>query len=92
MSHSKMTKRGRSQYIEKWNPSAKKYINTCIICGTQGYKPSIEEVDFVKENICRIDDLENAAIRAELKKIFSPLHLDDLNRCSICAKQMDKQK
>ncbi|MBR6650468.1 MAG: hypothetical protein IKL36_03565 [Clostridia bacterium] len=92
MSHSKMTKRGRSQYIEKWNPSSKKYINTCVICGAQGYKPSIEEDDFVRENIYRIDDLENAAIRSELKKIFLPLPLDELNRCNDCAKRMDKQK
>ncbi|MBO4920721.1 MAG: hypothetical protein J5372_02275 [Lachnospiraceae bacterium] len=43
MSHSKHTKRGYSIYLEKWNPSAKKYINTCVISGSKGYSPVIEE-------------------------------------------------
>ena len=46
MSHSKYTKRGYSLYIENWNRSAKKYINTCVICGHQGYSPVIERNDF----------------------------------------------
>ncbi len=46
MSHSKYTKRGYSLYIEKWNKSAKKYINTCSICGKKGYSPVIEDDDF----------------------------------------------
>lgn len=33
MSHSKHTKRDYSIYIEKWDKSSKKYINTCVICG-----------------------------------------------------------
>ena len=43
MSHSKFTKRGHSLYLENWNPSAKKYINTCKICGHSGYSPVIEQ-------------------------------------------------
>ena len=43
MSHSKTTKKGYSLYIEKWNPKAKRYINTCALCGKQGYNPSIEQ-------------------------------------------------
>ena len=46
MSHSKHTKRGYSLYIENWNRSAKKYINTCCICGHKGYSPVIEQDDF----------------------------------------------
>lgn len=46
MSHSKVTKRGYSLYIEKWNPSAKKYINICAVCGHKGYSPVIERDDF----------------------------------------------
>ena len=45
MSHSKYTKRGYSLYIENWNRSAKKYINTCMICGQKGYSPVIEHKD-----------------------------------------------
>lgn len=83
MSHSKTTKKGYSLYIEKWNPKAKKYINTCTVCGCQGYNPSIESEGFT-------DDLERRVIRDELKKTLSALPLDDYGRCADCAKRMDK--
>ena len=83
MSHSKTTKKGFSLYIEKWNPKAKKYINTCTLCGKQGYNPSIESEGFT-------DDLERRVIRDELKKTLSALSLDDYGRCADCAKRMDK--
>ena len=83
MSHSKTTKKGYSLYIEKWNPKAKKYINTCALCSNRGYNPSIEQEGF-------IDDLEQRAIYNELKKIFSVLALDDCGMCIDCAKRMDK--
>ena len=50
MSHSKQTKRGFSLFVSKWNPSAKKYVNTCSICGSQGYSPVILELDFYDRN------------------------------------------
>ena len=84
MSHSKHTKRGYSLYIEKWNSSAKKYINICKICGHSGYSPVIES-----EGFC--DSLENEAIFAELTGTLTKLELDELGRCSICAKIQDKQ-
>lgn len=83
MSHSKHTKRGYSLYIEKWNGSAKKYINTCKICGHSGYSSVIERKDFC-------DSLENAAIYRELSKTLNKLELDDLGRCEFCAKVQDK--
>ncbi len=84
MSHSKMTKRGCSQYIEKWNPSAKKYIHTCVLCGRLGYNPAIEEDGFQN------GDPERTAIYAELRKTLEVLELDSLGRCRACAKIMDK--
>lgn len=83
MSHSKTTKRGYSLYIEKWNPKAKKYINTCNLCGNQGYNPAIEQDGF-------IDGAERRAIYDELKKTLSALSLDDCGRCADCAKRTDK--
>ncbi len=74
MSHSKHTKRGYSIYIEKWNPSAKKYINTCAICGSRGYSPVIEEF------------LRDTAEYRELTKTLPKMELDDLGRCSDCAR------
>ena len=51
MSHSKQTKRGFSLYLNNWNPSAKKYINTCCICGSQGFSPVILDQDFYDKNL-----------------------------------------
>lgn len=82
MSHSKMTKRGHSHYIESWNPRAKKFICTCVLCGAEGYKPSIEEEGFA-------DDAERRAILAELKRVYKPLPLDALGRCPDCAARQD---
>lgn len=89
MSHSKKTKRGNSLYVESWNPSAKKHINTCRICGAQGYNPSIEEDGFIHPSP-NATDYEHCAIYAELSKIMPPLALDELDRCAQCAKIMDK--
>ena len=85
MSHSKMTKRGRSQYLENWNPAAKKYINICKICGHKGYSPAIDEEDF-----CDIFS-GNWAIRYELKSTLERLELDELGRCGMCARVHDKK-
>ena len=79
MSHSKHTKRGYSIYLEKWNPSAKKYINTCTICGSRGYSPVIENAEF-KETV----------IREELIKTLPRMVVDELGRCSDCARIQEK--
>ena len=79
MSHSKHTKRGYSLYIEKWNRLAKKYINTCAICGHKGYSPVIEH-----EGFC------NHVIYEELSKTLCKLSLDKLGRCEDCARVHDK--
>jgi hypothetical protein len=84
MSHSKHTKRGYSLYIEKWNRSAKKYINTCYICGHKGYSPVIEQNDFGATP-------ENKVIYKELSKTLCRLELDELGRCKDCAKAQEKQ-
>ena len=83
MSHSKMNKKGYSLYIEKWNPKAKKYINICALCGSQGYNPSIEQEGFM-------DSSEGRVIYRELKKTLSALPLDDCGMCIDCAKRMNK--
>lgn len=84
MSHSKFRKKGQSLYIDNWNPSAKKYINICTLCGRRGYSPAIEEEDFIRS-------LERKAIYEELTKIFhSALAVDSFGRCSDCAKRQDK--
>ena len=83
MSHSKYTKRDYSIYIEKWNKSAKKYINVCAVCGHKGYSPVIEYDDF-----CTTP--ENKVIYKELSKTLCKLELDESGRCRYCAKIQDK--
>lgn len=84
MSHSKMTKRGYSLYIENWNPKAKKYINTCVLCGCKGYSPVIEQESFVT-------GLEKKAIYKELTKTMSKMELDEFGRCETCARVQDRE-
>ena len=83
MSHSKLTKRNFSLYIEKWNPSAKKYINVCRVCGQKGYSPVIEREGFH-------DDRRNTAIHNGLTKTLRVMALDHLGRCEDCARVMDR--
>lgn len=83
MSHSKHTKRGFSLYIEKWNSSAKKYVNTCAICGRTGYSPVIEREDF---------RAKNEVIYKELSRTLSVLELDKNDRCAVCAAIQDKRR
>ena len=90
MSHSKYTKKGKSLYIEKWNPSAKRFINTCVICGAQGYNPGIDDMGFIHDNAQNVSDSEHRAIQAELKSVLKPLSLDSLGRCGDCARRMEK--
>lgn len=81
MSHSKHTKRGFSLYIENWNPSAKKYVNTCAICGRRGYSPVIERENF---------RVKNKVIYSELSKTLNALELDEYRRCAVCAEIREK--
>lgn len=85
MSHSKHTKRGYSLYIEKWDGAAKKYINTCILCGYQGYDPMIEDKEFCK-------NARNKVIYKELKKILTVMRLDEFGRCEKCAMMQDYEE
>ena len=78
MSHSQLTKRGRSQYVEVWNPRAKLFIHSCGLCGRIGFSPGILDEGFA-------DTYEKQAIRSSLQSVLEPLHLDEQGRCAICA-------
>ena len=90
MSHSKKTKRGYSLYVERWNPSAKRHINTCTLCGSIGYDPAIDDEGFIHPSPNETDHV-HSAIHAELTAIYKPLALDSLGRCETCARVMDKK-
>ena len=82
MSHSKITKRGYSFYLEQWFPGGKKYINVCKLCGQRGYSPVIEQAGFC-------DDPHHRAVYTELVKTLRRLPLDEAGRCEMCANAMD---
>jgi len=78
MSHSKTTKRGRSHYVERWNPQAKRFVLSCALCGHTGFSPSILEEGFA----CT---LARRAIMEELQSVLKPLELDAFGRCVVCS-------
>ena len=82
MSHSKYTKMGRSLYLTKWRRDAEQYVNTCKICQRRGYSPAIEAAEFAAQP-------RNKVIHRELSKTLSPLVLDEMGRCEVCARVMD---
>lgn len=90
MSHSKKTKRGRSLYLDQWNPAARRFVVSCALCGREGYSPSIEKEGFEKEGDAR--NFEHRAAAAELMRVYPPLSLDALGRCEVCARAMEGKK
>ncbi len=92
MSHSKMTKRGKSLYLDSWNPNAKKYLNQCKVCGHIGYSPVIDQPDFLSDEGKLPMELSlNKVIHAQLTQTYSVLELDEFGRCSICSAILDKK-
>ena len=92
MSHSKYNKRGKSLYLDNWNPDAKKYINECKICGYKGYSPYIDQPDFLSDTDKNpFTFAVNKAIYEELTKTFSVLKLDKFGRCETCARIQDEK-
>lgn len=88
MSHSKKIKRGNSLYVERWNKSAKKFINVCAVCGKTGYSPTLDEEGFIHPSP-NVTDFKHRAIAVELSAVYQPLPLDGLGRCETCARLMD---
>ena len=91
ISHSKLTKRGSSHYIEGWNPAAKKFIRVCALCGSQGCGPTIDENGFVHP-APDVTDSVHSTIRAELRKTLNPLPLDEMGRCDAFRLRMEGQE
>ncbi len=77
MSHSKVRKRGKSLYLDKWNKRAKKWVVQCVHCGFQGHSLAILEPDFA-------DTHEKEVIRGSLRSVLAPLELDAHGRCPSC--------
>jgi len=77
MSHSKMTRRGKSHYLESWNPSAKRFIVKCGLCGQVGFKPEVLEPSFSLTEKGRVT-------RRELEAVLKPLAVNAAGMCESC--------
>ena len=62
-------------YLDSF-PKLKKWINECISCHRQGYKPDMPE---------HISVVEGSKECYFIKKYFSPLSLDANGYCEVCA-------
>lgn len=72
-----MSSKSREQKIFlKEHPDIKRWLNQCIICGTTGYKPELPETIFP------------GLLAENIRKLFKPLSVDDLNICEQCGKYL----
>jgi hypothetical protein len=78
MSHSKPQNRGKSLYLENWNPRAKSYLLACAKCGHIGFSPSILDPGFD-------DTLEKKAIKKALVGTHRSIHINDAGVCEQCS-------
>ena len=85
------TKRGKSVYIERLNPSAKRFLNTCVLCQSVGYDPAILDEGFVHPSVNKTD-YEHSAIFAALTEAYKPLKLDECGRCEECRRAMERSE
>jgi hypothetical protein len=86
-------RRGQSFYAEVLDPSAKRFLNQCSLCGRVGLKPEAGGVDYhairdektVKEHQ-KLDKLMQKIAVGSLQRVYEPLLLDKFGHCEICAK------
>lgn len=69
--------RDKDAYVKQY-PHAKKWLNKCIICQMAGYKPEMPQ------------DIHPGLLAQNLRKIFSPLYVNELSICEECAKHINK--
>ena len=66
----------KDAYLKQY-PNAKKWLNECIICQTIGYKPEMPK------------DIYPGLLAQNIRKMFSPLFVNELSVCLECAKHLD---
>ncbi len=60
-------------YLEMYPGLAKRWINQCVICQRQGYKPDMPE------------DIYPGVAGKNLRAYFEPLELNECGLCDLCA-------
>jgi hypothetical protein len=77
--------RSRKDNWFEQNPYARRFINTCIKCGKQGYAPQIDDADFAGNESTVFHRFSREKLKVMLSKYFEPLALDDTGSCESCA-------
>jgi hypothetical protein len=92
-------KRGQSFYAEVLDPSIKKFLNQCSLCGRVGLSPSALDVDYdaVKEQKTVKWDVKMAKVTQKvavekLQRVYDPLPLDEFGHCEVCARSAESEK
>lgn len=70
--------RDKDAYLTQY-PGTKKWINVCIICHAVGYKPEMPQ------------DISPGLIAQTIRKMFSPLSVNEISVCSDCAQYLDNK-
>ena len=81
--------RSRKDHWFEMNPYAQRFINTCAVCGAQGYAPQIDDADFAGNESTAFHRFSREKLQAMLRKYYQPMALDEAGRCDDCARPVD---
>jgi hypothetical protein len=81
--------RSRKDHWFEMNPYSQRFINTCAVCGAQGYAPQIDDADFAGNVSTMIHQFSRKKLQAMLRRYYRPLALDEAGRCTACARPED---
>jgi hypothetical protein len=90
-------KRGESFWAVVVDPSCKKFLNKCALCGRIGLKPDALDVDYsamehqktIKRHQKSATFNRELAVK-NLQRRYEPLSLDEFGRCQVCAQVAEK--
>lgn len=71
-----MEKRNGNDYLDMY-PKLRRWVNQCVACQTQGYKPEMPE------------DIYPGVAAQNLRRYFTPLVVDENGFCDQCKASMD---
>lgn len=84
MAAEEVVMRSRKDNWFEVNPYAKRFINTCAVCGAQGYAPQVDDADFAGNEPTVFHRFSREKLRAMLHKYYQPMALDEFGRCDEC--------
>ena len=86
-------KRGQSFYAEVLNPSTKRFLHQCSLCGRVGLKPDASSGDYDtirdEKTVNRHQKLDKLIQKIEvesLQRVYEPWPLDKVGHYEVCAR------